>query len=108
MYSRRSSPGCVSRLLAGLVILAVTIIAFSLYQNWRGEQSPLSTIISTKAPSPTVMPVAAQPSATPGKVLATAVPAPVLKVLSDKAGLVAEITELYLAPTHGWGLNRLH
>src|SRR5437763_736332 len=107
MYSRRSSPGCVSRLLAGLVILTVTIIAFSLYQNWRGEQSPLSAIISTNTPGPTVMPVAALPSVIPGKVLATAVPAPVLKVLSDKAGFVAEITEVYLAQTDGWDLTHL-
>ena len=107
MSTRRSSSHGLSRWLAGLIILVVTIGAFTFYQNWRSEDSLLPTIISTNTPNPTVIHVAIQPKAAPGTNLATSVPPPLLKVLSDKAGFVAEITEVYLAHTDGWDLTHL-
>jgi len=100
----------LSRWIVGPFILVGAILAFALYQGRQIPSVILPRSIGTNTPAPTAN---TNPAATRSEstVMPTAAgifqqPA-VLKLLSDKAGITAEVTELYLAPTDGWDLSHL-
>lgn len=97
MYSRKSS-GSPLHILAGLLIIGVVVAAFALYQvvrpllNAPPAATPPSTLIVLR-------PTAAASATQPG---------PVFRIISDKAGLSTQLTELYYAlNADTWDLSHL-
>ncbi len=97
MYSRKSA-GSPLRILAGVLSIGVVVAAFAIYQVAR----PL-----LNAPSPATLPptlIVLRPSAAPSATQ----PGPIFRIISDKAGLSTQLTELYYAVNADtWDLSHL-
>lgn len=99
MYSRRTSSGGPMRLIAGVVIVAMAILSFTIYQNSRPQPYTRPIPTNTRAPNlPTQQPGTA-PTAGPSTVT--------WRIFSAKASLSAIITEVYFAQDDNWDLSHL-
>ena len=100
MYNYRSAPSVWSRLLIGLVIIAITVGVFLVYQS--NSSPPPPTLIG-------LVPTAAASLLAVGKPGATTTAQPItFRLISNKANISTVITELYYATdVDNWDLTPL-
>ena len=99
MYRRSNDPNPL-RLLGGVVIIVLVVIAFGAYQQWAQSSVQEVQVFATATP-----PLQSQPPAATAQANSNTVQ---LRIVSPKASLSTTITELYFAPNgDNWDLNYL-
>lgn len=95
--ARRRTPGGSARWLVSIVIILSVVTAFAVYQAF---------IVPAPTPAIPTVTLVVVASAVP-RVQTTPIPQVDYKVVSEKANLVASITNLYLDNTGNWDLTYL-